>query len=119
MTPQHVEIDYFFLRPFPAMLKLTLLTTPLFSHAETDFTDHAPFSVMLKLTFLTMPLSSNAEIDFWSRSFPAMLKLDLSTTPLSRVSAIATPCLSYGFGAAKKYLELRKPSLLLFSYALA
>jgi hypothetical protein len=42
--------------PFPAMLTLTLLNRPLFSHAETDFIDHTPIQ----------PCQNNL---FWPRLF--------------------------------------------------
>jgi hypothetical protein len=48
-------------RPFPAMLKLTLLTTP-------------PFLAILKLTFVTMPSSSYAVIDFLTTPLTSLVK---------------------------------------------
>jgi hypothetical protein len=51
-------------QPFPDMLKLTNLITPLFSHAETDFIDHISFPAILKLTLLATSLSSHAESNF-------------------------------------------------------
>jgi hypothetical protein len=53
----HAETDFFYhtpfqlcwnrlylLLPFPAMLKLALLTTPFYNHAETDLINYAPCS---------------------------------------------------------------------------
>jgi hypothetical protein len=73
----------YLLLPYPAMLKLPLLTTPLssrartnlfttplFSRIETDFVEHTPFQLCWSWLY-------------WLRPFPAKLKLTLLNTPLS------------------------------------
>jgi hypothetical protein len=97
-------------RPFPAMLKLTFIATPLYIYDKTDFFDHAsilpwlnwfywprPFTTMLKRTLMTTTFLINAKTDFidhaplqscWNylylpRPYPSMLKLILQTTSIS------------------------------------